>query len=310
MGRLPPNVRIGLALILFGILWLTGWKLWQVSHIWVPLEIPISLSQGHVRTPAFTVNTPGSYLVRIFVPWTPEFDKGPCFIQSRCPDTTAFPVSWSLSDGRRIVARNDGDGGNGYEWGIDSSVRELGTFTVEKGEYFLDVGISQDGSRLNAGSPRLVVVKNGNGQTYVEEQFVHASGLSVVCFIVAGFLIFHPAIVLRREKRVRIARDFSLTLLGPQTREIQWDPSVTCTQAANPALHRLPSFQFGLFLIIAPLAAYASLHQWVATRTFVPVDIPVSLKPGHIRTGPFRVNLVDSFSVSLNIADQPDNAQL
>lgn len=167
MGRLRPTVRIGLALILFGILWLTGWKLWQASHIWLPLEMPISLSQGHIRTAQFKVNMPGSYLVRIFVQWTPDFDQAPCFIQSRCPGSTALPISWALSDGQRIVARDTGNTDNGYE--RDNGIlRELGMLKVVKGEYFVDLDVSQEGRRFNAGAPSLVVVENGERCSYVE----------------------------------------------------------------------------------------------------------------------------------------------
>ena len=55
MARLPHTVRTGLGLILFGILWLIGWHVWQADHIWVPLEMPISLAQGHIRTRQFKV---------------------------------------------------------------------------------------------------------------------------------------------------------------------------------------------------------------------------------------------------------------
>ena len=37
------------------------------------------------------------------------------------------------------------------------------------------------------------------------------------------------------------------------------------------------------------------------TRTFVPVDMPVSLATGHIKTGPFRINLRDGYSIWIDL---------
>lgn len=39
----------------------------------------------------------------------------------------------------------------------------------------------------------------------------------------------------------------------------------------------------------------------MATRTFVPVDMPVSLAPGRIKTGPFNINLRDEYSIWIDL---------
>lgn len=243
MGRLPPKVRLGLALILFGILWLAGWILWQASYIWVPLDVPISLSQGHVRTRQFTVNAPGFYLVRIFVEWTSDADKASCFHENRCPGSKPLPMSWSLFDGQRIVARDNGDTANGFPWGNEAVLRELGTLKIAKGKYSLDLDVSGDGSLLNKGSPRLIIVENGDGYSYVEGRVAHASSLTVLSFVIGAFLIIHAAVERRRERRARFAREFSFTQPGPPPHEIHWTPSAAAAPPASPAHCRLPALQ-------------------------------------------------------------------
>ena len=53
----------------------------------------------------------------------------------------------------------------------------------------------------------------------------------------------------------------------------------------------------GLALIIVGATSYASFYRWNATRIFVAFDRPVSLKPGHIRTGPFPTNVPGDYQV-------------
>ena len=61
------------------------------------------------------------------------------------------------------------------------------------------------------------------------------------------------------------------------------------------------SVWIGISLILLGLATYGSIQHWMTTRTFVPVDMPVSLAPGHIKTGPFSINLRDGYSIWINL---------
>jgi hypothetical protein len=60
------------------------------------------------------------------------------------------------------------------------------------------------------------------------------------------------------------------------------------------------SLPAGVFLMAAGIVGYPAIRHWMATRIFVPVDMPVSLKRGHIRTGPFLINLRATYSVWLD----------
>ena len=46
----------------------------------------------------------------------------------------------------------------------------------------------------------------------------------------------------------------------------------------------------GLGLLLAGVGLIAGIHLWHVTRTFVPLDIPVSLSRGRIQTGEFLIN--------------------
>jgi hypothetical protein len=56
----------------------------------------------------------------------------------------------------------------------------------------------------------------------------------------------------------------------------------------------------GVFLMVIGIGGYLAIRPWMATRIFVPVDMPVSLKRGHIRTGPFLINLKATYSIWLD----------
>jgi biopolymer transport protein ExbD len=61
-------------------------------------------------------------------------------------------------------------------------------------------------------------------------------------------------------------------------------------------------------LICAGFALFPAYHHWLATRTWEPVDIPVSLAPGHINTGDFEVNLHRTFHFAIETAYSYDPA--
>jgi len=51
----------------------------------------------------------------------------------------------------------------------------------------------------------------------------------------------------------------------------------------------------GVVLMVAGIGGYL----WMATRILVPVDMPVTFKGGHFRTGPFPINLRSTYWISL-----------
>ena len=55
----------------------------------------------------------------------------------------------------------------------------------------------------------------------------------------------------------------------------------------------------GIFLIVAGPAVFGARALWSATRTFVPVSVPVSLTIGHIRSPVFKINLRSRYLIQI-----------
>lgn len=64
---------------------------------------------------------------------------------------------------------------------------------------------------------------------------------------------------------------------------------------------RVPlSVLIGIGLILSGAGGPAAVDHWMSTRNVYPVDMPVSLARGHIRTGPFRLNLNANYWIYLS----------
>jgi biopolymer transport protein ExbD len=63
---------------------------------------------------------------------------------------------------------------------------------------------------------------------------------------------------------------------------------------------QLPSStRIGIFAIAFGILVFVPAYEWVQTRTLVPVDMPVRLSRGHIRTGDFKINMDGYFSIQI-----------
>ncbi|MFZ0964476.1 MAG: hypothetical protein WAO35_26735, partial [Terriglobia bacterium] len=117
----------------------------------------------------------------------------------------------------------------------------------------------------------------------------------------------------RSKRKKQDYRRVSLTEPGPARGELHavsksGPPTPHGPQTARKKWH-LPAIAWtGICLTILGLVPFTLIQGWMATRTFVPVDIPVSLAPGHIKTGPFRMNLKGLYSIRIDddLIDLPD----
>lgn len=70
----------------------------------------------------------------------------------------------------------------------------------------------------------------------------------------------------------------------------------------------------GILALCVGIVVYVSVYYWVNTRTLLPLDIPVTLAPGHIRTGDFKINVEAYLSVQVRFpncgADSNEHARL
>src|SRR5689334_15199522 len=54
--RLSPLTWTGLSLVGVAVIVFGGWALWSETRTYIPVDMPISMTVGHVQTPEFSVN--------------------------------------------------------------------------------------------------------------------------------------------------------------------------------------------------------------------------------------------------------------
>jgi len=135
------RVGIAVALIILPVALLTGYGHWLATRDFTPLDIPVSLSHGHIRTNDFYVNITGEYFVDFIV------DRS----FSVHPECLTYGPKAVLAGHLKLLR-------NGQVLGETDEPNYLISFDVEeKGHYQLDLDVQSDASCLNAGHPRMVM---------------------------------------------------------------------------------------------------------------------------------------------------------
>ena len=296
------RIRIGVALILIAAAIYGGWEWWMATRTWVPLYMPVSLAQGHIRSPEFKINLDAGFWIFVEVETQVDDEGFACLIgytsdYCRKNGVRELRASWTLSDSGRVVASGSSDRNQGLRGGMLSKARGLGNFSVPSGDHFvLDVEFPEDNSHFNGGHPRLAIVQSyywsfADNRTLVFLFAMFLGAISTALFV-SG--------IVENKNRKRAEQTVSLTSLGPIASGFQWEAE-PATKKSDP--ERRPLFRarilVGIGLTIFGIASFATVKRWIDTRTFVPVDIPVSLAVGHIRTGPFKINLKDEYQVRI-----------
>ena len=165
----PRIKRVGLCFVFVGISSYGIWILWLLTRADHPVDVPISMAVGHIRTSEFRINQNAPYTIDIEVQETIEFDTLNCLLGTamgrtttalqECPDRpSVVKASWVLSSRGYVVARGSSDDYRSGAWMNGSISRELGNFQSHSGwRYVLDVDVLADGSALAPGNPRLKV---------------------------------------------------------------------------------------------------------------------------------------------------------
>jgi hypothetical protein len=168
MPRQRPNL-VGVIFLVVGVGASGTWVLWLTTRTERPVNIPVSMAIGHVRTSEFKLNMSAPYTIGIEVQKTIPFDTLNCLLGmamarastalEECPDRpSVVKASWVLTSDGQTVAQGSSDDYRGGAWMNDSISRELGHFESQSGRrYVLDVSVLADGSSLALGNPRLKV---------------------------------------------------------------------------------------------------------------------------------------------------------
>jgi hypothetical protein len=98
--RMPVAGRVGVVALIIGLASSIGSGYWLATRNCVPVDIPISLSKGHIRSGDFHLNVPGEYVAFVALD-EPAGDS--------CPAYLPFQVRWQLSHDGSVIERSDGD---------------------------------------------------------------------------------------------------------------------------------------------------------------------------------------------------------
>ena len=139
---LKGSLTFAAVLIIGPVLAVVGYKHWLDTRTFNPIDIPVSLSRGHIRTPDFYINLTGEYYAMLDVDYPASYTPGCAEIQWRSLRTHSIAYQQGMNFGES----------DGPEWGI------IGVLIVDKkGSYSYDVQVLSDGSCLNEYHPRLRV---------------------------------------------------------------------------------------------------------------------------------------------------------
>lgn len=271
---------IALALMLAGTASAVSWWGWISTRSLQPLEMPISLSRGNIRTNEFVINVPSKYSVYVEVDRKPDFDNLDCLVGfggDRCKATpSVLDVSWKLTQSGETVAEGGAKSDPRTFETRKALDRGLGVFTVtEAGRFVLDVEVLGDSSQLNAANPRLGVAEQGG--MYWEFRSQTGLVLGICAFAVLfGFFLW--------------VRSSSTSASSPEAIE---PPSLG-------AKRRFPGqIWIGAVMLVVGLPTFIGVYRWMSSRTFVPLNMPISLAKGRIRTEPFKINLSGDYGVRI-----------
>jgi hypothetical protein len=154
--------RAAIAFVLGGVALYAGSQYWLATRNLVPLDIPISLSRGHITTPEFSINLDAVYYIDIGVPRTPSIGNLECLMWG-CDKTPAIlKVQWTLSSAGHVELSVSSDYMSGSTDSMGTVGRMVGGFRTDNGRHRLDIDVLSDLSMLNEGKPRLKVQAGGD----------------------------------------------------------------------------------------------------------------------------------------------------
>jgi len=73
---------------------------------------------------------------------------------------------------------------------------------------------------------------------------------------------------------------------------------------------KFASGKLGLALVLAGFALYLGARYWMATRTLIALDMPISLAKGHVRSEEFNINLASDYYVQIEVEKNGDIEKL
>lgn len=181
---MPSPRRIAIALILAGVFLYAGSMYWLTTRKPIPLDVPISLSRGHIRTEEFSINLDADYSVEILVEKTPSPGDLECLTGGRNETPATLKTRWVLSNAGQVESSGGSDGAN------EVSGSFLGIVRLSGGRYRLEIDVLSDTSVLNKGSPRLRLEAGWTGYNRLSQWYNELSIVAGMLVLMGGVWLF------------------------------------------------------------------------------------------------------------------------
>ncbi len=167
-----------------------GSMYWLETRKLIALDVPVSLSRGHIRTEEFSINLDSGYYIEIEVEETPSLGNLECLMWG-CYETPAIlKARWALSRAGQVELSGSSDDVNGGSGNVGTVGRKVGYFRSSGGRYKLDVDVLSDTSFLNTGNPRLKVESDGEGHYLIHRLYVELPIVSWMLVLIGGTLFW------------------------------------------------------------------------------------------------------------------------
>ena len=220
--------------------------------------MPISLAQGHIRSPEFKININSGFWIWVEVDSGVDDAGVSCLIgyqSDYCQKNNVHELraSWSLSNSGKILAQGDTNHYRGALYGISSEARGVGSFEVSPGDrYVLDADILEDYRRFDGDHPRLATVTSGS-QQFDDEKFwillfstlLVATGMTLVVYTIATWI-----------ERKNDYQSVSLTAPGPLPGGFRMDPESAVVESQAIKRPRVTLAWIGLVLVLGGIGGY------------------------------------------------------
>jgi len=174
----------------------TGTTRWMSTRIVYPLDMPISLAPGHVRTPPFRINLRTAYNIFITIPDSWQWDQA----HPECNPYRHLQTRSVLYRDGKIVDRQD----------PPTTLPWATSFEVSAGTYELDVEVLNDFRCVDPIGPHLEII--ARTEDYESGAFAVKVAAIVAVYVGLCLLVFLPAVravalrtIAQREARINVA---------------------------------------------------------------------------------------------------------
>jgi hypothetical protein len=213
MTSISP-ARVGVSLILAGLLWIGGWNWWKSTRNWRPLDVPISMTAKDSLAAEFDVNIEADYLIGVAVNHPGNYQRVQClFGVYRCDDVPSnLRAGWTVKNRQGPVASGHSESIRQVFVTEDGIGVSVGRVHLPKGRYIVQIDDLEVGHELAILAPRLMVIGNGDVYWFTTEVASYIWIIFFACLAAGLCLILHSD----RETSYAFARANPLTQPGPQ----------------------------------------------------------------------------------------------